>query len=184
MTPALLHDPVIDLAVRLGLAVLLGTAAFHKARDLGAFRDTLRDYDLLPQWTIAPMAPVVIALELSIAGSLAAIPHGVAGPLGAIVLLAVYSAAIGINLARGRREIDCGCLGPALRQPLSEWLLVRNGVVILGALVVIVPTSPRPLTWVDVLSLAGAVTTLSLIWISTNRLTATWRQLGRARLAR
>jgi len=38
-------------------------------------------------------------------------------------LLALYTLAVVVNLARGRREIDCGCFGPAARQPLSAALV-------------------------------------------------------------
>jgi hypothetical protein len=57
--------------------------------------------------------------------------------LVAACLLALYGTAIGINLARGRDNIDCGCTGPALGQTLSGWLIMRNlvlvGVALVGA---------------------------------------------------
>jgi hypothetical protein len=58
-----------------------------------------------------------------------------AAMVAAAVLLLVYAAAIGINLARGRRDIDCGCMGPANRQLLSGWLLLRNGLLAAIALI-------------------------------------------------
>ena len=48
-------------------------------------------------------------------GTSMATPHAAAA---AALLLALYAGAIGVNLARGRRDIDCGCGGPASRQPI------------------------------------------------------------------
>ena len=57
-----------------------------------------------------------------------------AGSAAAAILLGLFSVAIGINLARGRSHIDCGCFQSALRQQLSISLLVRNGFLIALAL--------------------------------------------------
>jgi hypothetical protein len=45
----------------------------------------------------------------------------------AFVILGVYTVAMSVNLARGRRYIDCGC--GDLPTPLSGWLLLRNGLL-------------------------------------------------------
>ena len=77
--------------------------------------------------------------------------------VAAAALLAAYGAAIGVNLARGRRHIDCGCVGPAARRPIGGWLVARNGVLAAPS------RSPgsragrraRPLVWVDALTVVG-----------------------------
>jgi hypothetical protein len=45
-------------------------------------------------------------------------------------LLAVFTAAIWINLRRGRVHIDCGCGGAGQR--ISHLLVVRNGLLVAG----------------------------------------------------
>ena len=45
-------------------------------------------------------------------------------------LLALYAGAMAVNLARGRRDLDCGCAGPGVRRPVGEGLLIRNGALI------------------------------------------------------
>jgi hypothetical protein len=103
------------------------------------------------------------------------------GPLLAAGLLAVYTGAIAINLARGRRDIDCGCAGPALREPLSGWLLGRNGILLAAALACLVPLRPRPLVWVDALTVTGAVAALAAFYGALDRLVANAPRLAHLR---
>jgi hypothetical protein len=174
-------DPVPATALRLALALLLGSAALHKARDVGVFRETLRNYRLLPDALVGGAAIAVLAVETLTALALLWPPSAGPGALAALGLLATYTAAIGINLARGRRHIDCGCSGPAHRQPLSGWLLVRNGALLAGALAASLPTTLRPLLWLDAVSGAGCVLGLALLWLAAGQLMAEWPELGRLR---
>jgi hypothetical protein len=151
---ALSLDPALGLALRGGLALLLAAAAWHKLRDVDAFRTALGGYRLLPEASIAIASLALVATEIATACAL--LLSSTAG-LAAAALLALYSLAIGVNLARGRREIDCGCFGPAARQPLSTGLLVRNGALIALALACALPAAPRTLVWVDGLTIAAAI---------------------------
>ena len=163
-------DPVVVWILRLSLALLLGAAALHKLRDPSAFTRTLRDYRILPA-VLAPSAvPAVVAVEALLAAMLLLPFTATAAGLSTAGLLGLYSAAIATNLARGRRFIDCGCLGPGARQPLSGWLLVRNGVLMLAGALLALPVGARPLTWVDGVSIAGAVAVLALLFHATNAL--------------
>jgi uncharacterized membrane protein YphA (DoxX/SURF4 family) len=163
-------DPVFAWVARLSLALLFGTAALHKARDLPVFAATLRDYRILPD-ALAPIAArCLVAVEL---GLLAALLTPALDPLGAagcVVVLGAYSSAIALNLARGRRHIDCGCLGPAQRQALSPWLLTRNGLLALGALLLLLPLATRPVSWLDAASILGGVGMLALLWNAAHQL--------------
>ena len=104
-------DPTVDVVLRVSLALLLLEAAAHKARDLGRFRATLAAYRVLPAAWTSPAATSVVAAELATAGALVGPVPRALGSVAAAVLLLVYAAAIGANLARGRRHIDCGCSG-------------------------------------------------------------------------
>ena len=53
--------------------------------------------------------------------------------IASMTLLAIYTGAIASNLARGRREIDCGCFASSARVPLSPWLIARNLILIAAA---------------------------------------------------
>ena len=102
-------DPALQLALRGASALLFGSAAAHKLHDPIGFRDALGAYGLLPEATLAPSVATLIVAEAAITVG-CVVPASAAGAcLAGALLLALYSAAIGINLARGRRTIDCGC---------------------------------------------------------------------------
>jgi uncharacterized membrane protein YphA (DoxX/SURF4 family) len=111
-------DPALQLALRLALGAVLLQAAAHKLRDVAAFASAIAAYRLLPERRSRAAAAAFAVAELAI-GCALLLPA--AGPLPSVAagaLIAVYSLAVAVNLARGRREIDCGCAGPAARQPL------------------------------------------------------------------
>ena len=123
-------DPVAEVAIRAGLALLLATSAFAKLRDVGAFAGAVAGYRLLPIALAKPAAGVFIAAELAIAAALFVPGLHVAAAIGGASLLGLYTVAIAWNLARGRRDIDCGCGGPLGRQRISEALVIRNALLI------------------------------------------------------
>src|SRR5439155_25163345 len=57
------------------------------------------------------------------------------GARGAAALLALFIAAISINLARGRRP-DCHCFGQLSSSPVSAQTLVRNAVLLALAVLI------------------------------------------------
>jgi len=170
----ILGDPALQFALRLALASLFAVAAFHKARDLRGFAATLANYRTLPKRLVPAVAPLLVAIEAGLAVALCATPGSRLAPIAAVVLLGAYSGAIALNLVRGRRDIDCGCLGPRHRQPLSEWLLVRNAVTIAAAATLLVAAGTRPLHWLDAVSSVTSLAALALLWSAANQLMETW----------
>lgn len=175
-------DPALELVLRGALALLLGAGAVQKARDLASFRAAIEGYELLPVRAVAAAAVAFTGLEAGLAIALV-VPAGLglrAAGLGAAALLfALYAVAIAVNLARGRREIDCGCSGPAAHVPLSGWLLARNAVLIGAALACLGGASARPLGAVDALTIAGAIAVLALAWTALHGLLAYSAALAR-----
>ena len=170
-------DPAIDLTIRAALALLFAVAAAHKLRDMAAFRGTFADYRLLPDaaaWAV-PAAEAAVALLL-VAPATSAV-----GKAGAVALLVAYAAAIGVNLVRGRRHIDCGCAGPHARRPIGPGLVVRNTVLAAVALAARAPVYDRPLVWVDALTVSGAVMALAALYVAADRLMAYGPALARLR---
>jgi len=189
-------DPAIHTLLCSALALLFLAAALHKLRDLHAFRVALGDYQLVPWILTGPAAPALAIAELGVSGALllpavapqaaAALPApgsfaGRVGCLGAAGLLALYSAAIAWNLLRGRRDIDCGCFGPALRTELGPGLLIRNGVLLAAAAAGLLPVAPRMLGAGDALSVAGGLAFLAVAHAATSRLLAQAPPLGAGR---
>lgn len=157
-------DPVLGLALRVALALLLLGSARHKLRDFARFRSAVSNYRILPERCVPAAAALLAAAEVGVGISLPASGLGAAAALAAAGLLALYSAAIAVNLARGRREIDCGCAGPGARRPLSSALLLRNAVLILSAALCALPVSGRALVWIDAFTVAAAVAALALLY--------------------
>ncbi len=164
-------DPVVALVARAGLVLLFASAGVHKLRDRAAFTGVLAAYRVVPVALVPAAAVGVALLELAVAAALAT-GSRVAGPAGALGLLLVYAAAIGVNLARGRRTIDCGCGALGARQPISEWLLARNAFLALAAASLRQPTATRTLSWVDVPSVAGGVAVAACVWTAAHALAA------------
>jgi len=166
-------DPIVAWVLRASLALLFALAAWHKLRDVTGFRETLREYRVLPDVFVSSAAGTVIATE--VLTSLALCISGAAsmGAAMAALLLGSYSAAIAVNLIRGRRSIDCGCLGPAADQSISPALLGRNAILVAGALAAMLPAGHRSLHWVDSLTFVAGLATLSLLFIAANQLLAT-----------
>ena len=88
------------------------------------------------------------------------------------MLLFVYAASIGTNLLRGRRDIDCGCNGPASKQLLSWWLVARNLVFLGLTLMAMQPTSGRQFLWLDGLTVLFGVLVVCGLYLSLNNLLA------------
>jgi hypothetical protein len=176
-------DPVLDTTLRAALALLFLGAALHKLRAPAEFRATLAEYQLLPRRATGAMALAIASAELATAGALVLPALRAVSPFAPFILLGSYSAAIGVNLVRGRREIDCGCSGPALRQPLSPALLIRNAALAAGALACLLPVQGRPFAWPDAVSVAGSVLVLASLYASVNRMLASAPARARLRSA-
>lgn len=128
---------MIDLAlaefgvtIRAAIALIFLTAAIGKIRNWTAFEGVVANYRLLPDRLVKPVALALPPFELAIA---IALPFGAAiVDWAAASLLLLFGMAMGLNLARGRDHIDCGCFQSALRQKLRWVLVVRNGLLALS----------------------------------------------------
>src|SRR5262245_65540349 len=109
-------DPALDLTFRAGLALLFAVAAVHKLRDPRGFPAPLSYYRLLPAGIAGVAGMGLVGAELAVVAAL--VVDRRAGLAGAAALLVLYAGAMAINLARGRRHIDCGCAGPAARRSI------------------------------------------------------------------
>jgi len=174
-------DPAVDATLRVAFALLFLAAASHKLRDFGRFRTTLGEYRLLPVALVPLGAVLVVGVEIDAAVALLASVGRAPGPVAAAGLLVLYGAAIAVNLARGRQHIDCGCAGPAVRRPISSWLVARNAVLAAAALVGLAPVRPRPFVWVDALTVVAATATLAALYVSLDGLLAQAPALARLR---
>ncbi|HXH02027.1 MAG TPA: MauE/DoxX family redox-associated membrane protein [Candidatus Competibacteraceae bacterium] len=174
-------DPVLITVAALALSAVFLTAAAHKLRAPRLFESQLADYRLLPVRLERPVARLLPGLELSAALALLYAPLRPAAALALLALLALYSGAIAINLGRGRSAIDCGCLGAALRQELSPWLLVRNGLLGLLAGACLAAPQARPLGLHDGFTVLAATLCLLLLYVAVNYLIAFYPRIHESR---
>lgn len=161
-------DPIISTSAALALSVIFASAASHKIRHPSWFRRQVREYELIPGLMVPTAALALPVTELAVAaGLLWSTSRPYAGVL-AFLLISLYALAIAINLARGRKDIDCGCSGPAMRQPLQPALLVRNGLLAVIALGALLPMLDRPLGLLDNFVIIAAGTVLVLLYTTTD----------------
>lgn len=148
------------------LAFVFALSATHKLRDYARFKASLGAYRLVPAGMLDVLAPTVILLELAaIAAILLPAGPGVSIAFG---LLIFYTLALTINLLRGNTAIDCGC--GDVPTPISGWLLLRNGALLLLALPHEPTTGPPDLLhWALV---GGLVVALSLFYLIIEQLLA------------
>jgi hypothetical protein len=127
---ALVAGVLLGCIVRWAMAVIFAESAVHALRDVGGFAGAVAGYRVLPEWAEMPAAWGVPVLSLAAAVLLVAPGCAVFGCGLGLALLAVFTAAIWINLRRGRVHIDCGCGGTGQR--ISHLLVVRNGLLVAG----------------------------------------------------
>jgi len=150
----MLIDPAISAALGVSLAALFALSAAHKARGFAEFSGVLRNYKIAPEGLIAALSALVIAAEAAIAAGLMIAPARAFAGVAAAALLVAYGAAIALNLARGRRDIDCGCNFGGSAERLSPALVFRNAVLATGALAAAAPVGARALGAFDYASIA------------------------------
>jgi hypothetical protein len=161
-------DPVAAWLARLALAGVFASAALHKGRDLDAFAAAVAAHRLVPEASAGAFARAFALCEVAAAAGLL-VPTSAPLAAGlAAALLVLYTGAIAINLARGRREIDCGC--SARPQPLSGRLLARNAALGALAFAAALPPSARAWVWVDALTAAAGLAALALLWLAAQTL--------------
>lgn len=123
---------VLGYAGAVGVGLVFMGAAQAKLRHSELLVGVIANYRLLPSALVAPVAAVLPWLEFAVGIGLMLGGAWLLAPV-AIGLLLIFATAMGINIVRGRREIDCGCGRSDLRQPLS-WLLVGRNLALAALL--------------------------------------------------
>lgn len=175
-------DPVIGTLLAGAFALLFASAALYKLRDLPRFGAVLRAYRVLPAGlTFAWPLPLV---ELTMAAGLLIPLTRAAAALAGAGLLGVYALAMALNLARGRRELACGCGGANERRPISAWMVVRNALLAALLAAISLPWAARPLQLLDLFTVGFGLAVAALLYMSADALlgrvaprAARWREV-------
>jgi uncharacterized membrane protein YphA (DoxX/SURF4 family) len=165
-------DPVVQWMAAAAAAAIFSASGALKFYDVETFRGAVTNYRLIPEWLATPFAWVTPVIECAAALGLLLGPIRASAALVLIALLGVFTGAIAINLARGRTDIDCGCFGPALRQRLSWWLLLRNGALFGLLAIALMPVGARPMDFLDVATAGMAAATVVVLYTAANYLIA------------
>jgi uncharacterized membrane protein len=108
----------VQAAASAAALVFLAGAA-RKLRQRAMFAGIVQAYGLLPVPLIA-VCSLAVALAECVIGEALLLPAArPAVPLARLALLAIVTGAVGINLLRGRTDLDCGCGGASADQTLS-----------------------------------------------------------------
>lgn len=161
MTPI---DPVFAWTAQGLVGIVFGAAAWHKLAARREFSAVLRAYRLLPEGWEPVAGPALAAAELAVAVGLWVPQLRLHATLAGMVLLGLYAAAIGLNLGRGRRDIDCGCTWGGAPQPLSGWLLLRNAILLLPLGLVAAERVARSVSWLDVVAAMAGMLALAFCY--------------------
>jgi hypothetical protein len=165
-------DPALTWTLVLALSILFVASAAMKFADLDQFAAALENYRILPRVLLAAATWAIPGLEAMAALGLLFAATRAGASLVLAALIVIFTGAIVINLARGRREIDCGCFGPALRQKLSGWLVARNAMLFAAVAAVAAPAQVRPLEIMDFVTVIFGAATLVVLYASMNYLLA------------
>ncbi len=176
------------LVGRLLLALVFGVAGIAKLADRKGSRRAITDFGL-PGALAAPLAILLPLAELGVAAILLPTSTAWWGALGALALLLLFAAGIGLNLARGKKP-DCHCFGQLHSAPIGGKTLARNAA--LAALAGLLAwrgwegdAGPSAVAWIGALSatqlvgLSGGILVLALLAGQWWFLLALMRQNGR-----
>ena len=163
-------DPAFGLLIVIGTALLFAAAALPKFRDPARFAGIVTAYRVLPGSIAGPVACLIPCLEAAIAAGLLWQSTRKVAVIGAMVLLLGYAAALGLNLRRGRLDLDCGCGAARDRRPIAAWMVWRNVLIAAALAIAALPWSPRILDFTDSLTLIGGIAAAVTLYAAADRL--------------
>ncbi len=150
---------IILLIARLILAAVFGIAGVTKIADPAGSRKAMTGFGV-PENLAGAFGRALPMLELVVAIALLPLATAWLGGIGALGLLLIFLAGIGVNLARGKTP-DCHCFGQLHSEPVSWKIFVRNAVLAMIALFLVVNAQQglSAFAWLEDLK-AGEIVTL------------------------
>ncbi|HFE65889.1 MAG TPA: DoxX family membrane protein [Chloroflexi bacterium] len=134
-----MSSDLLNSLLRPLLGAIFLIAGSKKLWKLSTFSQVVSSYNLLPENLARPFAKTIPWLEFVVGLCLVTGIFVQTAATLALILLLVFTTAIGMALMQGR-EIDCGCFGTIQRGRLKAKSLIRN--VILITIVVFVLVYP------------------------------------------
>lgn len=169
MGSTIFSDPLIQLPAAFLLTFVFAHAALPKLGTPDTFEGVVANYRVLPSWLVRPAARGLPVLEIAIAAGLLLAPVRAYAAAGAVALLAVFAAAIAVNVLRGRLDIDCGCFRSETRQGIGWRYVVRNLFLVGVAFALLLPGSGRSPTFMDLAFVAAFSATAAILYTVANQ---------------
>jgi len=177
---------LMTIVARLALATLFAVAGTAKLVDRAGTRNAMRSFGA-PKRLVGLLALLIPLAELAVAALLLPSQTAVVGAGGALGLLAIFTVAIALTIARGRAP-ECHCFGQLHSAPASWKTVGRNGAFAALAVIVLVGSvaepAPSAVAWIGDLEPAGvaalvaAGVALSLLVVGGFALTSLMRSYG------
>jgi peroxiredoxin/uncharacterized membrane protein YphA (DoxX/SURF4 family) len=142
------------LLARLILSAVFAIAGISKLADLQASRQAVIDFGV-PQRLAKTLGWLLPVIELASAVTLLFIESAWLASLAALSLLGLFTLAISINLAHGRKP-DCNCFGQVHSAPISGSLIIRNSLF--SALALFIVVQGKTNAGSDIFNLGGGAT--------------------------
>jgi hypothetical protein len=160
---------MVGEVARLTIAAVFALAAYHAIREWTLFGGIVEQYRVAPRWLAQFAAWVLPPLEYLTAVCLVVPATGRVGAVAGLFLMLLFTAAIAVNLGRGRVSIDCGC-GGATGQKLSSGLIVRNLLMVLGLVVAWIAPQHGSVDVATAIGVTGAALSLTVLYFAANQL--------------
>jgi Methylamine utilisation protein MauE len=163
-------DPAFGYLIIVGIALLFASAAAQKLRSPAHFAEIFAGYRLLPDAPARRLAWLIPCIELAVAAALLWEPGRRMAVISAAAVLIAYASGLGVNLFRGRLDLDCGCGAAHDRRALSAWMVWRN--LLLASLLGIaaLPWSPRACGLTDLLTVMAGLMACAALYAAIDRL--------------
>jgi hypothetical protein len=163
-------DPALGYLIIVGIALLFASAGAHKLRDLARFADVFAAYRVLPNALARRLAWLIPSLELGVAAGLLWGPSRRTAVIAAFVVLIAYASGLGLNLLRGRRDLDCGCGTARNHRAIAAWMVWRNLILAAALGIALLPWSRRSFDLTDLLTVMGGLTVGVTLYAAVDRL--------------
>lgn len=116
------------------VGIMFLVAGFAKLREHDLFLGTLSSYRLLPAASLEGVAWALAFAEV-MTGAMLLSGFGLAvGSVLAALMLLLFAGAMGVNVARGRTDLSCGCTPGQKGETLSWSLVFRTLACVVPAL--------------------------------------------------
>ena len=123
------------------LLAVFALAGVSKLRDINLARKSLIGFGVPERWSRFFVICLAV-IEIAIAAMLAFFPTQQSGVYGVLVLLAIFTLAMAMQLLRGKRP-TCACFGALAQSPISWKSVGRN--ILLMTLAISLIVQPMPL---------------------------------------